>query len=136
MKLTDRIKRLSEFHGHLGPYLIIGLRMGDLSNEILGSEEGAGTGRFTKRVIVKTGIKPPISCIIDGIQFSSGCTLGKGNIEVVDQQNPEAIFVLNEKKLTVRLKESFKIAERDLEQTAMEIYNTPIQELFDITKNF
>jgi len=124
------------FHGHLGPYLIIGMKMGELSNELLGKEIGAGKGYFRKRVIVKTGTKPPISCIIDGIQYTSGCTLGKGNIEVIDQQIPEATFIMEDKQLTISLKIPIKTEDRDLQEVAMEIYQESSEDLFKITKNF
>ncbi len=99
MELNEKIKGLVEFHGHLGPYLIIGFKMGELSNELLGKETGAGSGYLLKKAIVKTGTKPPMSCIIDGIQYISGCTLGKGNIEIIDSQKPEATFIMNDKKI-------------------------------------
>lgn len=136
MKSGERIKRLAEFHGHLGPYLIIGMKMGDLSNELLGTESGAGTGQSHKKAIVKTGKKPPISCIVDGIQFSSGCTLGKGNIEVLDQESPEATFIMGEKQITIKLKTKIKTKNGDLEAIALKINEKSPQELFEITKNF
>ena len=134
MKINEKIKRLAEFHGHLGPYLIIGMKMGELSNKFLGKESGAGSEHFNKKAIVKTGTTPPISCIIDGIQYTSGCTLGKGNIEVLDQKIPEVTFVLNKKQLTLKLKIKIETANRNLEEVAMEIYEIDWQELFEISK--
>ena len=136
MKMNDRIKRFAEFHGHLGPYLIVGMKMGDLSNKLLGKETGAGSGHSYKRAIVKTGTTPPISCIIDGIQCSSGCTLGKGNIEVLDKKIPEATFILDEKQLTVKLKIKIETTNRNLEEVAMEVYEMKDENLFEISKNF
>ncbi|MHA1129244.1 MAG: FmdE family protein, partial [Candidatus Helarchaeota archaeon] len=105
-------------------------------NELLGKGTGAGKGHYDKRVIVKTGKKPPISCIIDGIQFTSGCTLGKGNIEVLNDQLAEAIFILGEKKLSIKLKIEIETRNRDLEESAMELYERPPEELFEIAKKF
>ena len=84
--MNEILKHLEEFHGHLGPYAVIGYRMGLIANEQLGSDP------FEKQVQVKTGTTPPLSCIIDGIQYSSGCTLGKGNISVKTLDDPTAIF--------------------------------------------
>ncbi len=136
MKKSDKIVRLTEFHGHLGPYLIIGMKMGEISNNILGTETGAGSTHFHKKAIVKTGTVPPISCIIDGIQYTSGCTLGKGNIEVLNQKIPEATFILDDKELTIKLKIKIETADRDLEEVAMEVYRTDDRDLFEISKNF
>lgn len=136
MEKPEHIRRLAEFHGHLGPYLIIGMRMGELSNEILGTETGAGSTHFHKKAIVKTGTIPPISCIIDGIQYTSGCTLGKGNIEILHQNIPEATFILEGKELTLKLKIKIDTKNRDIEDIAMELYNTNKRDLFDISQNF
>jgi len=89
-----------------------------------------------KKAIVKTGTKPPISCIIDGIQCTSGCTLGKGNIEVLDQQIPEALFISDKKQLTIKLKINMEPTNRAIEEMAIEIYNMAPQDIFEISKNF
>ncbi|HUY01035.1 MAG TPA: formylmethanofuran dehydrogenase subunit E family protein [Candidatus Deferrimicrobium sp.] len=134
--MNDQVKRLAEFHGHLGPYLIVGMKMGELSNTLLGKETGAGSTHFVKKAIVKTGTTPPISCIIDGIQFTSGCTLGKGNIEILNEKIPEATFILNDKQLTLKLKINIETANRQVEDVALEIYETAWQDLFELSKNF
>jgi formylmethanofuran dehydrogenase subunit E len=136
LELNEKIKGLVEFHGHLGPYLIIGFKMGELSNELLGKETGAGTGHLLKKVIVKTGTKPPMSCIIDGIQYISGCTLGKGNIEIIDSQKPEATFIMNDKTLTISLKLQIETKNRDLKSVSTELFHKSPQELFNISRNF
>jgi formylmethanofuran dehydrogenase subunit E len=112
------------------------MKMGDLSNQLLGKEEGAGKGHSTKRVVVKTGRKPPVSCIIDGIQFTSGCTLGKGNIEVLDLHVPEAVFTSEQGILKITLKIQIETKGRDLEELAMEIYEKSPEEIFEIVKKF
>lgn len=110
--------------------------MGELSNEMLGKETGAGSGQPLKKAIVKTGIKPPLSCIIDGIQYVSGCTLGKGNIEVIPSQHPEATFIMKEKILTLSLKLQIETKNRDLEAISSELFRKSPHELFNISKNF
>ena len=136
MESNEKIKGLIKFHGHLGPYLIIGFKMGELSNEILGKETGAGSGHPLKKAIVKTGTKPPMSCIIDGIQYISGCTLGKGNIEIINSQKPEVTFIMNDKELTISLKLPIDTKNCDLEAVSNELLYKSSQELFTISKNF
>ncbi|MDD1771463.1 MAG: formylmethanofuran dehydrogenase subunit E family protein [Methanomassiliicoccales archaeon] len=81
--LPDELLALKKFHGHLGPYVVIGYRMGTAARE-----------RYPGRIfaIVFCGSKRPISCIADGVQFSSCCTLGKSNIKVVEDGQSVAIF--------------------------------------------
>jgi formylmethanofuran dehydrogenase subunit E len=91
MRITSKKKRLLEsaveFHGHLGPYLILGLRMGLSAVRILKPKR-----LHELHATVWTKKSPPESCVIDGIQMSSGCTLGKGNIRVLTSRPTKAIF--------------------------------------------
>lgn len=68
------IKESGRFHGHIGPWLILGWRCGRYgAQKLMGSP-------FEILVLVECPAKPPASCFIDGIQTGSGCTMGKGNI--------------------------------------------------------
>lgn len=116
-----------EFHGHLGPFLIAGIRMGLLALRELESE---GYRDLTAKV--GTGNKPPLSCLADGIQISTGCTLGKGNIEIRENGYPKAEFSGNEKQLIIELRPEIfeKISDGPTQARAQEIMNLPESELF------
>lgn len=124
------LKPLEKLHGHLGPYAVIGYRMGVLARQKLG--EG------WMSAVVETGLKKPLSCIIDGIQISTSCTLGKGNIKVLDNKIPKASFMCAQKKFALRLKEQlWKELERKVSkemefEQALYYYNMPDEELFEI----
>jgi len=128
----SELENLKKFHGHLGPYAVIGLRMGKLAVEKMGVR-----GKKLK-CVVRTGIKPPISCIIDGIQFSSSCTLGKGNIKVEDEGVAEAVFFRNDKKLKIRLKDEIKnrvdkeMSKENEEKLSLWVYEMGEEKLFDV----
>lgn len=68
------LEEAARFHGHKGPWLVLGYRAGLRAIEVLG-EEGL-------RCSVRLPLRTPYTCIVDGIQASSGCTLGKLLIEV------------------------------------------------------
>lgn len=129
----SELENLKKFHGHLGPYAVIGLRMGKLAVEKMGVR-----GKKLK-CVVRTGIKPPISCIIDGIQFSSSCTLGKGNIKVEDEGVAEAVFFKNDKKIKIRLKDYTKnrvdkeMSKENEEKLSLWVYEMGEEELFDVS---
>lgn len=129
----DVLERIARFHGHLGPFVVVGFRMGELANKSLGADP------FGKTALVLTGGKPPRSCVIDGIQLSSGCTLGKGGIAVVDQGEVASIFLSKAggKSLRVRLRgpilERIVAMSRDeMEALATELYSKSDEELFDV----
>ncbi len=67
----------ARFHGHLGPWLVLGLRTGRYARRILGGSP------FDLEARVHCPARTPYTCFLDGIQFGSGCTLGKGNIRHV-----------------------------------------------------
>ena len=92
-------ERAIEFHGHDGPYMIIGLRMGLTALEQLNCN-----GWFDLECEVRLKWNPPDSCVIDGIQSSTGCTMGKKNINVVEEPGITAIFKSGENELTLVLK--------------------------------
>ena len=131
--LPTEIEELKKFHGHLGPYAVIGLRMGKLAVEKIGVR-GKGL-----KCVVRTGIKPPVSCIIDGIQFSSSCTLGKGNISVENKDLAEAVFFRNDKKLKIKLRNEIKnrvdkeMSRENEERLSLWVYEMGEEELFDVS---
>jgi len=89
----------NEFHRHLGIYSIVGAKMGIRAREILEAP-------FDElKVISITGKSPPLSCMNDGLQAATGASLGRGAIEVLEQNpKPAAIFVYKDKKLSLEIK--------------------------------
>lgn len=134
--MNETLKEIKRFHGHIGPYAIIGYKMGELANKTLGSDP------FSKRVVVWTGTTPPVSCIIDGLQMSSGCTLGKGNILVHQKGSPKAQFTSDDgEKIEITLKSSIKdeidttVTEENIVSFSEKFYQRTNQELFDISQS-
>jgi len=91
----------SELHGHLGVYAIIGAKMGLYAREILNA------GHDELIIITNAGSKPPISCLNDGLQVSTGATLGHGLISIreVNTAGPVADFTCGGKTIRIALKE-------------------------------
>jgi len=92
----------NELHGHLGIYTLIGVKMGVKAREYLEAKFG--------RIHIESsaGIVPPVSCINDGLQVSTGATFGHGLISSPPTENalPEAVFRYNGKIIRMKLKPS------------------------------
>jgi pyrimidine-specific ribonucleoside hydrolase len=102
-----------EFHGHLGVFSIVGAKMGIKARELF------GVGPDKLMVTTYAGTMPPYSCLNDGIQVSTGATIGQGLITVVDDGNrrPEAIFTLNNKSYRLSLKDEYlQLITHDIEE--------------------
>ena len=93
----------NEIHGHLGIYSTLGAKMGLCAEELLGDSEGSLS------VLSYAGFRPPVSCLNDGLQISTGATLGHGLIRVSDEKaRPEAAFTKDGKTILLRLKKEYR----------------------------
>jgi formylmethanofuran dehydrogenase subunit E len=123
-----------KFHGHLGPWLVIGLIMGEFALSILKAKKYFGINVKAFGLNVK-----PRSCLIDGLQMSTGATYGKGNIKKINAKNIKVIFenTKEERKLVVTIKKELlkKLAaldtHADSEKFAKELSSLTAKELFD-----
>lgn len=88
----------AQFHGHLGPWATAGLRAG-----MAGRRAVEADGYFDVLVVaVGPFVKPPQSCFLDGLQVSTGATLGKRNLKWV---NADEIVVRFENTKTGKVAE-------------------------------
>jgi formylmethanofuran dehydrogenase subunit E len=133
------LDRSIEFHGHGGPFMVVGLRMGMTALEMLDAR-----GWFDLRCLARLRWEPPDSCVVDGIQISSGCTMGKHNIEVEERDGVAAEFAKGERRLEMRLRaevlESIRgvlalNSEEDVESLMSELMEAPRGELFQISRS-
>jgi formylmethanofuran dehydrogenase subunit E len=92
-------RRAVEFHGHGGPFMTVGLRMGLF---VLGHLDCKGWFDLSCRVALRW--RSPDSCVIDGIQSSTGCTMGKRNIEAVEGDGISATFTSRGRSVTLSLR--------------------------------
>lgn len=90
----------SEIHQHLGTYSIVGAKMGMLARDIFKTD----IDRI--EIISFAGNQPPLSCMNDGLQISTGATLGLGMISIANDSvsSPSAIFTYKGKKIKITLK--------------------------------
>lgn len=92
----------NELHRHLGMWSIIGAKMGIKARETLNAP-------FDQiDVISFCGFDPPFSCINDGIQVSTGSSLGRATITNTHLGEPQAIFIHNGKRLLLSAKPEIK----------------------------
>ena len=93
----------NELHGHLGIYAIIGVKMGVRATELL------HTGIDDIHVTSFAGSTPPVSCMNDGLQVSTGGTVGHGLFSVSTEKDirPSAVFTFKNKEVHMQLKSAY-----------------------------
>lgn len=79
METKDVLIEAFKFHGHICWASAIGTRAGLVALRELGVERTGTSGEL--HCIIETGDNHGAQCFADGVQYSTGCTLGKGNIE-------------------------------------------------------
>ena len=132
------IARAVEFHGHLGPFLILGIRMGVIARSMLKAEN-----HDDLTAIMFVNPRPPMSCTVDGVQVSSGCTLGKGTIRISESTDRVAgEFHAGNRTCTVMVKPELlnwyldglrNATEKEVLEMAEAVLARPDEELFQIT---
>ncbi len=94
----------NEMHRHLGIYAIVGVKMGMRAKEYF----RAGIDEMT--VLSYAGLVPPFSCMNDGLQVSTGATLGHGLIKISadDSRLPMADFTYMSRTIRVTLRDAIR----------------------------
>jgi formylmethanofuran dehydrogenase subunit E len=71
-----------QFHGHLGPAVVAGARMG-----MIGLRSVEAKGYFDVEVTCEGPMaKPPQACFLDGVQVATGATMGKRSLHWVQAE--------------------------------------------------
>jgi len=141
--LTEKIAKAIDFHGHLGPFLVIGVRMG-----IIGIRELGLKNDDELRVTAHLKYSIPISCVVDGLQVTTRCTIGNQKLKLIDSSDIAAKFILHNGKevaITVnpaaydKLKSqllSEKNSPKEVGHLAKQIASISEEDLFIIGRNF
>ncbi len=138
MQDNPLLQAAGRFHGHIGPFLAVGLKMGQAANERLGRLP------MDMKAVVWVEGRPPRSCVLDGIQYATGCTMGKGNITIEpDGSKVAARFTTKAGTVLVGLTGRFLAAiENDLKGAeekavidyAFRIMDTAPEEMFEVAE--
>lgn len=83
--LKTIIEAAAKIHGHLGPFLVLGVKMGEAALKKLG-----GSQKGSLRVKLKVPLQTPYSCLIDGVQTATQCTVGNRKLEL---ENSDENFI-------------------------------------------
>lgn len=138
MKKRISLKEGIEFHGHLGPYLVLGIMAGELALRELKCKK-----YFGLEVKVWGVTHKPKSCLIDGLQLSTGATFGKGNISKLEGHivEIEIRFPEEKKKITLTIQDHLRkrieraLTHKESELLAKQIYRMHPAKIFHLTVN-
>ncbi len=93
----------NEFHEHLGIYSILGAKMG------LRAREYFNVGIDELKIETFAGSLPPVSCLNDGLQVSTGGTLGHGTITLGQGEViPKARFSFKNRVIELNIRDDIR----------------------------
>lgn len=137
--LKKLIDKAADFHGHLGPFLVIGVRMGNAARRALKPHI---TENSKLQITAKIPFLTPFSCIIDGIQITTNCTVGNQKLKIENSKKEiMASFELQNSDDSLEVSVNPKIIEKLInklssgasnEELAWEIASMPDKQLFNI----
>lgn len=131
VRLPKDLEALRAFHGHLGPYVTLGFRMGKIARE-----------KYPHRIYATlfSGTKRPLSCVADGVQLASCCTSGKGNIIIREGEEAKARFTDGRAGIEIKvLPEVLKhidasgITSENEDAYSVDVYRKKAEDLFSVT---
>jgi formylmethanofuran dehydrogenase subunit E len=140
-EMASTLKQARAFHGHLGPFLALGARMG-----LAGVRElGAGAQGEPLRVTARLKDAVPFSCVLDGLQVTTQCTMGNKRLMLKNDANQIAArFELQngEKRVEILVNPTFlteltkllekRVSPRGVRRLAYAVVSMPEEKLFTI----
>jgi formylmethanofuran dehydrogenase subunit E len=75
------IEKAKEFHGHICPFLVLGLRASEIAMKKLGIEKARESETVAEEILA---IIECNNCFADGVQIATGCTLGNNCLIYLD----------------------------------------------------
>ena len=119
--LPQLLKDTVSFHGHSCPGLAIGIRVAEYA-----LKEFQETDPEKLVCVTETDM-----CGVDGIQFLTGCTFGKGNLIHLDYGKAAFSFYSSESGRGIRLVLKDDEQKRDRQEMITHLMQAELEELFD-----
>lgn len=124
--IRDTVKRAVEIHGHLGPFLVFGLRMGLMAEKLLGEKVQSCEFKAINKI--------PYLCTVDGIR----AIVGENAVTIKEGKGITATFRgANGKRATIKVREDVmrkyaNVAWEKCEESAYEVLGENEEKLFEV----
>jgi len=135
------IRDTVKLHGHLGPFLVLGVRMGMIANRILNPAHNRSNAL---QATVRLPLRTPYSCILDGIQSTTRCTVGNQRLKTIDSPeemtaefkmhgSDKSLIITTSPKIIGEIENEFSRGATN-EELAAKIASAPEDQLFELKK--
>ncbi|MEM1665835.1 MAG: FmdE family protein [Nitrososphaerota archaeon] len=114
------IEKAKELHGHICPFLVLGLRASEIAMKRLGVRKAGETETVGEEVLA---IIECNNCFADGVQVATGCTLGNNCLIYLDVGKNALTLVRRSDWKGVRVYvDGDKLREKHFKKEALELF--------------
>lgn len=114
------VKKAEEFHGHICPFLVLGLRASEIAMKRLGVKRASAEETIGEEILA---IIECNNCFADGVQVATGCTLGNNSLIYLDVGKNAVTLVKRGEWRGIRVYvDSEKIREKYFNREARELF--------------
>ena len=126
MVSRELIEKAREFHGHICPFLVLGLRASEIAMKRLGISK-AGVEETIGEDIV--AIVEANNCFTDGVQIATGCTFGNNSLIYIDTgKNALTLFKRGSRRGVRIYIDAQKLREKYFSKEALELFRKVVAE--------
>jgi formylmethanofuran dehydrogenase subunit E len=125
-KMVSReiIEKARDLHGHICPYLVLGLRMGEIALKMIGIEKASVEESVGEDIVAIVEVN---NCMVDGIQIITGCTFGNNSLIYVDLgKNAFTLYRRGDRRGIRIYIDSEKLRSRYFSEEALELFKKVI----------
>lgn len=126
MVSRELIEKARELHGHVCPYLVLGLRASEIAMSKLGVGRAGVSESIEEEIVV---IVEANNCMSEGVQVATGCTLGNNSLIYMDTgKNAITIFKRGSRRGIRVYIDAERIRQRYFDPRATELFRKVVVE--------
>jgi len=119
------IEKAKWFHGHICPYLVLGLRMSEIAMKRLGVSRAGEAETINEGILA---IVEANNCMADGTQIATGCTLGNNSLIYIDSGKNALTLVKRGNWRGVRVyMDGEKLSSKYFSKEALELFDKVVR---------
>lgn len=126
MVSEELIRKAEEFHGHVCPFLVLGLRMAEIAMRRLGVARAGALETVREDLVAIVEVN---NCLADGVQVATGCTLGNNSLIYLDLgKNAVTLFRRGERRGVRVYVDAERVRSRYFPEEALKLFQRVVVE--------
>lgn len=126
MVSNELINKAKEFHGHICPFLVLGLRMSEIAMKKLEISKAGVVESIREDLIAIVEVN---NCLVDGVQIATGCTFGNNSLIYIDLGKNAVTLIRRRDRVGVRIYvDADKIRTKYFSDEALKLFHKVVVE--------